>query len=142
MNALSRQPSSDLNADLPSGPQLLLVVEDGGRRQGLAQMLRGMEPGCRIQAEGDPIDALLSAARVPPDLVVVDGSVARGAAALTRQLAHLVPQAEVLVFDTPATPRVPPDALHWMESPAACASWFEAFRARQRAPAATRELES
>lgn len=116
-------------------PRVLLVIEDGARRQALRQLLQASAPECRLVAEADAIDALLSAARMQPDLVVIDGSLAVGAAALTRHLAHLTPRAAVLVFDTPAAPRALPGAMVWTEAPAACARWVDAFHALQRAAA-------
>lgn len=126
---------SDATRAVRATPRVLLVIEDGARRQALRQLLQGLAPECRLVAEADSIDALLSAARMQPDLVIIDGSLSLGAAALTRHLAHLAPRAAVLVFDAPAAPRVLPGAMYWTEAPGACARWFDAFHALQRAAA-------
>lgn len=112
-----------------SHPRVLLVTEDAPRRAALLHLLRGLAPDAHLESDADSIDALLSAARMQADLVLVDAALAMGAAtALARHLARVAPQATVLVLDTPAAPRDVPGALHWTDLLPACERWLARWR--------------
>lgn len=106
-------------------PRVLAVTHDAARSGTLRGLVRSLAPDARVESETDAIDALMSAARMPADLVLVDAALPHGtASALARHLAGLVPQATVLLIDTPDAPRVQPATLHWADVAPACRDWF------------------
>lgn len=133
MNASRDASSHPLHAPRPAPPRVLLVIADTECRQVAVRRLRRMAPDCRVLVEADPVEAVLAATYSQPNLVLVDGALGPGVAALTRHLMHLAPLATVLSFDTPTAPRRLPGSKPWGEAQAECERWFDAFRASHAA---------
>lgn len=128
MNALHADTTSPLHDSAPSAPCVLLVSEDESCLREIEQLLRRIEPQCRLLIESGAIDALLAATYARPDLVLIDARTGACAAALRRNLAQLTPGATVLVFDASVPPVAASGALPCTEAPALCERWFEWFR--------------
>ncbi len=78
----------------------MLVVADPQRRESLAALTSKVLPGASIESLDNVLDAILMAARRPPDLLLLDHSIDGAAApALVTNLARVAPRTKVLVFD-------------------------------------------
>lgn len=113
-------------AEPATAPRVLLVANDPARRVRLHDLLRRLSPACRIEAADDPIDALLAAARMRAELVLIDAVLTHGgAAALARHLARVTPAATAIVLDglDASTPRR--DRRSWILVERVCADWLQ-----------------
>ncbi len=115
-------------------PSVLIVVDNARRRDEMVELLQRIAPECRVFGYTDAVDALIQAAAMRFDLVVLDAALTLAAApALQRHLARVAPDAETLVFDSAPGSSPSAEALDWTDARAACARWIVAWRARQRA---------
>lgn len=128
MNALHPDAANPSHDPVRVAPCVLLVSADDPRRREIEQLLRRIEPDCRLLIESGVIDALLAVTLARADLVLIDAGLGAGVAALTRHLTHLTPAATVLIFDSSVPPVASPGEWSWGEAPAVCAQWFQHFR--------------
>lgn len=124
MQAVSSAPPAQV---VESAPRILLVIEDEMRQRALRLLLRGIAPTGQIASDTNAVDALFTAVCLQVELVLIDAALPLGAAgALQRHLERVLPQATVLLLDTPNAPRDPARArLHWTDARSACADWLQ-----------------
>lgn len=111
-------------------PRVLSITGDAARRNALHELIHGLAPDAHVESDADAIDGLMSAWRMPADLVLVDAALPHDVAgALARQLACFAPQATVIVLDASGAARTPDDALHWSDVVPACRRWLAQWQA-------------
>lgn len=105
--------------------RVLLVVDEAERRHELIALLERLAPGCQIVSDDDTVDALLTAARLHADLVVVAWAQGHEAASvLRRHLGRVAPGACVLVIEPPPATAVSPVAPPFADAESALARWL------------------
>lgn len=106
----------------------MLVISQPQRRDQAKVLALQCVPNARIEALDNVLDAILTAARRPPDLLVLDHAIDGAAApALITNLVRVAPRTKVLVFDEladePGAQPLNSAVKPWSEAEAALRHW-------------------
>lgn len=116
-------------------PRLLLVVAQPARRVMLRAEVRRVLPSAQLTDIDNVLDAILSSARRPADLLLLDHAIDGAAApALITNLGRVAPRTEVMVFDELADVSIDRPrggaVRPWDEVDAALRDWWTRWQGR------------